>query len=74
MSDRIKGLVVVFDEDLIESEARRIADAIYLLQHVESVEASVWNNEDLMNRSRVRTEIEKQLWAVLRPPQPGSTS
>ncbi len=72
MTDRIKGLVIVFNEDVPENIAQKIADAISLLPHVAIVEPSVWNNEDLMNRSRIRTELEQQLWAVLRPPKPGS--
>lgn len=69
MTDRIKGFVVVFDADIRDDDAEKIADAILLFPHVATVEASVWNNEDLMNRSRIRKEIEQKLWAVLHPPK-----
>lgn len=69
MTDRVKGIVVIFDEDIRDDKAERIVDAIRLLPHVASVEPSAWNNEDLMNRSRIRKDLEQQLWAVLRPPK-----
>ena len=66
MSDRIKGLVVTFDKDLPIGEAEEIVNAILLLSHVASVEPSTWNNEDLMNRSRIRKELEQKLWTAFR--------
>ena len=70
MTDRIKGFVVVLDKDIREDDAEPIADAIRQLRHVSVVESSTWNNDDLMNRSRIRTELEQKLWAVLHPPKP----
>lgn len=70
MTDRIKGFIVILDEDIREDDAEPIANAIRQLNHVASVEGSVRNIEDTMNRSRIRMELERQLWAVLHPPQP----
>lgn len=69
MTDRVKGFVVVFDEDIRDGDAEKIANAIRLFPHVATVEPSAWDNEDLMNRSRIRKELEQELWAVLHPPK-----
>lgn len=70
MSDLVKGFVVVFDEDIRADNAEKIADAIRLFPHVATVAPSMWNNEDLINRSRIHKELEQKLWAVLHPPKP----
>lgn len=68
MSDKVKGLVVVFNEDIPLDEAKKIVDAIRLFPHVATIEPSAWSNEDIMNRSRIRKEIEQKLWAAFRSP------
>ncbi len=67
MTDRLKGFVVILDEDIREDDAQPILDAIQMIRGVLEVTPMVNKMEDLMARERVRAELEGKLFAVLRP-------
>lgn len=66
MTDRFKGVVVTFDRDIRSDDAEAIIHAIEMIKNVADVQPSVWDSTDLMNRMRIRREIEAKLWKVLR--------
>lgn len=65
MSDRIKGLVVVTD-DLHEDDAAELITIISRLRGVVSIERSVVDYEDVMNRVMIKRELSGKLWEVLK--------
>ncbi len=65
MSNDIKGVVVTFDHDMHEDHAARVIEAIKMIVGVASVQPSVSNIDDLMNRERVRRELIDKLLSVL---------
>ena len=66
MTDRLKGCVVVFAEDVREDDASPLLQAIGQLRGVLSVEPSVLTGDDWMARERIRAELHDTLWSVLR--------
>lgn len=66
MTDRLKGVTVVFDRDIREDDAQSIIDAIRMLRHVADVIPSVNVMGDEMARIRVRNEIREKLWEALK--------
>lgn len=66
MSDRVKGFVVTLAKDIKDEDATRIADAIRCLHGVLTVRDSIASPDDHMNRDRIRDELSKKLWDVLR--------
>lgn len=66
MTDRVKGFVVTLENDLRDDDAEAVAEAIRMVRGVGAVSAHTVNVDDVMNRMRVRMELEEQLLAVLR--------
>ena len=71
MTDRFKGCVVTFDRDIREDDVEPLLTALRMLKGVVSVETSVVDPEDHMNRSRIRREMEKKIWGALYPEMVG---
>jgi len=67
MTDRIKGFVVTLEQDVREDDVAAITDAIGMIRGVLSVDPSVVDHEDHMNRVRIRAEIQKRLWEAFTP-------
>jgi hypothetical protein len=67
MTDRLKGVVVTFEQDIREDDAEGIIQAIKRLRWVLDVTPSIRTTDDLMNRERIRREFGDKLWAVLYP-------
>jgi len=67
MTDRLKGVWVIFDKDIREDDAQPIIDAIKQIRHVLSVKPSIADGSDYMARERVRMELSEKLWDVLHP-------
>ncbi len=65
MTERIKGFVVTLEEDFKDEDAERISHAIELIKGVVSVVPSISNQEDMMNRERVKHEFRKKIWGLL---------
>ena len=72
MTTTLKGCAVAFAHDIREDDAEKILEAIQCLRGVLTVrpiEASP--SDDWIVEERVRRDLEKKLWAVLRPAKRG---
>ena len=65
MSDRVKGFVVVLDEDYKDDSAEIIENAIKMIKGIKSVTPSIVNSEDLMNRMKIQSEIKEKLYKLI---------
>lgn len=72
MTDRMKGCVVAFDDDIREDDVQPLLSAIGQLRGVLSVAAVRTDMDDYMNRARVRAELTERLFDVLREAKHGS--
>lgn len=66
MTDRLKGLIVTFEQDIRTDDAQGIIDAIKHIRGVASVDTSVTNIEDHMNRVMVSREIRTKIFDALK--------
>lgn len=66
MSDKIKGFVVTLDTDVSEEYAEALQQSIMMMKNVISVEKSVTNHNDHMNRSRVISEMREKFFKFMR--------
>lgn len=65
MTDRIKGFVVTLDKDYRVDDVEEIRRALLMVKGVLSVDSSVADISDHMNRERVRIELHEKLFQVL---------
>lgn len=65
MTDRLKGFLVVLDDDMREDDAQPILDAIRQLRHVLSVTPMVAEHGDYSARVRVLHEIRAKILDVV---------
>ncbi len=68
MTDRIKGVVVTFGEDIRVDDAERILDAIRMVKGVIDVHPVNSSAEDGMVAARVRRDLEARLSKALKEP------
>lgn len=66
MTDRLKGVVVTFEEDIRDDDAQEIINAILMIKGVKTVATSIANHDDHMNRSRIRLEYRQKLFDALK--------
>ena len=62
MTDRMKGCVVSFDRDIREDDVELLVNAIKMIKGVLSVELSVADIDDHINRDRIRHDVQERLW------------
>lgn len=67
MSDRLKGIVVTFKNDIKDEDAEDILTAIRMVKGVLSVKPLITNYEQHIAEERVRHEIHKQLFDIVYP-------
>lgn len=67
MTDRLKGVTVVFDHDIRTDDAEPIINAIRCLRGVLAVAPSLKTSEDFIIRERVRHELGQKILAVIYP-------
>jgi len=65
MTDRIRHLTVVLDEDYRSDDVEAIVKAIQLIRGVASVDLHVVEAKDHLARSAVRDEIARDLHAAI---------
>jgi hypothetical protein len=65
MTDRLKGCVVSFANDIRVDDAESIINAIKMIKGVIGVEVNISDVDDYMNRSKVRRELEEKVWKAL---------
>ena len=61
MTDRVRALTVVLDDDYREDDAEVIVQAVRMIKGVGTVGTNVVNVQDYMNRASVRQEIACKL-------------
>lgn len=66
MTDRIKGFVVTLTDDIRIDDVQPLLDAVKMLKGVASVDTSVTNIDDHMNRQVVYMDVKKKLYEVLK--------
>lgn len=62
MTERIKGFIVVLDNDIREDDAIHIVDAIKMIKHVQTVVPNIGNVNDIINRERVKLDFRIKLY------------
>jgi hypothetical protein len=67
VTDRLKGFVVVLDQDLREDDAEATLTAIRQLRHVIAVEPVKAGTDDAFAEERVRYELGRRLLEVVFP-------
>ena len=62
MTDRLKGLVVAFENDIREDDAQCVIDAILMIKGVSGVTTSISGSEDYMNRQQIKREVIDKIY------------
>lgn len=66
MSDRVKGLTVVLDNDYREEDIEMIKELILQIKGIKTVKESIVNVDDLINRARITIEIKEKIYDFLK--------
>lgn len=66
MTDRLKGVIVTFEQDIREDDAEQIINAIRMIKGVLDVVPSIADHNDVMNRIRIQHELEKRIYKALK--------
>lgn len=66
MSDRVKGLTVVLDNDYREEDIEMIKELIFQIKGIKTVKESIVNVDDLINRARITIEIKEKIYDFLK--------
>ncbi len=61
MTDRVKGCVVTFDRDYRDDDVEEILGAIKMIKGVISVEGSLRNIDDSINREVIKQRYERAI-------------
>jgi hypothetical protein len=67
MTERLRGLLVTFEEDVREDDAEAIINAIRLIKRVLTVKTIPSNIDLRISEDRVRHELGQKLWKVIYP-------
>ena len=67
MTDRYNSLTVVLEDDIRDDDAQALLSAIAQLRGVLCVSGNVSDLGTYVAQTRARQELEKKLWAALRP-------
>ncbi len=65
MTDRLNGVLVIFDRDIREDDAEAVINAIRCLKYVLRVKPNVSNITDTIALTRARAELQAKLWKAL---------
>lgn len=66
MSDRVKGLTVVLDNDYRQEDIEMIKELILQIKGVKTVKESIVNSDDLINRERITIETKEKIYDFLK--------
>lgn len=66
MSDRIKGLVITLDKDYRDDDVQVIVNAIKMIKGVVTVDTSLYDISDSINRNRIKMELEEKIWDIFK--------
>ena len=65
MTDRVKGFTVTLEHDIRIDDVEVIKQAIEMIRGVANVDCSISNTDDIMNRARIKNELQEKLWKAL---------
>lgn len=65
MTDRIKGYVVILEENIREDDAKQITDALSMVKGVLKATPLISGIEDLIAEERVRARLRNQILDIL---------
>jgi len=68
VSDRIKSIVVVLENDYREDDAAEIIMAIRMIKGVIDAQPTAWTSDDWVIRSRIRREMTDAIFAAINKP------
>ena len=66
MTDRLKGITVLFDREIREDDAQCIIDAVKMIKGVASVRQHVVDPSHWLAVSKAKHELTEKIWKVLR--------
>lgn len=66
MTDRLKGCWVAFEVDIKEDDAENLLNVIKSIKGVPDVTPSVSDSDDWMNRARIKDELIRKLYNLLK--------
>lgn len=66
MTDRLKGVIVFFDQDIRKEDAKALINAIRCIKHVVDVRPIDSQPEDWIEQERAKRELITKLWDVLK--------
>jgi hypothetical protein len=67
MTDRLKGVIVTFKEDIRVDDAEAVINAIQMVKGVLSVKPLVSNYDQHIAEQRVRMDLHEKLFNVIYP-------
>jgi hypothetical protein len=65
MSTRLKGLTIALEGDIREDDAENIILAIKQIRGILDVTPIEADSNDWINRSRIKSELQKKLWDIV---------
>lgn len=65
MTQRVKGLLVSLEHDIREDEIKYIINAIGMVKGVQSVTINTVNQDDWLNRARIKNQIESKIYQAI---------
>ena len=66
MTDRVKGFTVTLEKDFRIDDVEIIQNAILMIKGVANVTPSISDIDDSINQDRIRMELRKKLFEVLK--------
>lgn len=72
MTDRVRSLTVVLDKDYRDDDCESIVEAVKMIKGVASVDMTVTEAADYINRAVVAGELRERLFYALRQNPDGS--
>ncbi len=65
MTNRVKALIVILDNDYRDDDADEIVNAIEVLKGVLNIKKHIFTSDDVINRERIKYEIRNQIGEIL---------
>jgi hypothetical protein len=65
MTDRLKGVLVTFDKDIRDDDAKPLIEALKMIKGVQSVKPYVSGGEDYMMYHRGYQDCKEKIWKQL---------
>lgn len=66
MTDRVKGFVITLEKDVRIDDVEPLMKAIRFMRGVANVEPSISDTDDLINQSRIKSELREKMWHFIK--------